>query len=64
MTGASATSRASRMVAGEVWDRSTSIPSRCISATTWRPNAVSPPAAGASVAESAQGTLALWVSVR
>ena len=64
MTGASAASKASRMVGGAVWDRSTSIPSRCISATTWRPNVVRPPAAGSSVAESAHGTLALWVSVR
>ena len=64
MTGASATSSASLIVAGDTWDRSTSMPSRCISRTTARPNSVSPPARGWSVAESAQGTLALWVSVR
>ena len=63
ITGASAASSASRMVAGDTWDRSTSMPSRCISRTTSRPNSVSPPACGSSVAESAQRTLALWVSV-
>ncbi len=64
MTGAAATSSASRIVPGDTWDRSTSMPSRCISPTTARPNPVSPPARGSSVAESAHGTLLLWVSVR
>ena len=64
MTGASAMSSASLMVAGETWDRSASMPSRCISRTTARPNSVSPPAFGSSVAESAHATLALWVRVR
>ena len=40
------------------------MPIRCISRTTSRPNPVSPPAFGSSVAESAQPTLALWVRVR
>ena len=39
------------------------MPRRCISRTTSRPNSVSPPAAGVSVAESAQGRFRLWVSV-
>ena len=63
MTGAWATSRASRMVELATCDRSTSMPSRCISATTSRPKSVSPPACGWSVAESAQPTLLLWVRV-
>ena len=63
-TGASVVSRASRMVSAETWERSTSMPSRFISRTTSRPNALSPPSTGSSVAESAQGTLSLWVSVR
>ena len=62
-TGPSAVSSASRMVSGETCERSTSMPSRCISRTTSRPNAVSPPADGSSVAESAQGRLRLWVRV-
>ena len=40
------------------------MPMRFISRTTSTPNADSPPTAGSSVAESAQGTLLLWVSVR
>ncbi len=40
------------------------MPSRFISRTTSRPKAVRPPAFGSSVAESAQSTLSLWVSVR
>ena len=64
MTGACAASRAAVIVAGATCDRSTSMPRRCISRTTSRPKAVSPPAAGSSVAESAHGTLRLWVSVR
>ena len=63
ITGASATSSASRIVSGDTCDRSTSMPIRCISRTTSRPNSVSPPACGSSVAESAQPVLALWVSV-
>ena len=39
------------------------MPSRCISRTTSRPNGGQPAAAGSSVAESAHGTLRLWVSV-
>ena len=38
MTGASVTSSASLMVAGETWERSTSMPRRFISRTTSRPN--------------------------
>ena len=64
ITGASLVSRAARMVSAETCERSTSMPSRFISRTTSWPNAVSPPARGTSVAESAQGTLSLWVSVR
>ena len=41
-----------------------SSPSRFISRTTSRPKAVSPPATGRSVAESAHGVFALWVRVR
>ena len=63
MTGPSAVSRASRIVSGDTWDRSTSMPSRCISRTTSRPNGLSPPETGSSVAESAQGRLRLWVRV-
>ena len=40
------------------------MPSRFISATTERPNSDRPPVSTASVAESAQPTLELWVSVR
>ena len=64
ITGAWATSSAWCMVETATCDRSTSMPIRCISRTTSRPNSVSPPACGSSVAESAQPTLALWVSVR
>ena len=63
-TGATATSSAWRMVSVDTWDRSTSMPSRFISRTTSTPNRVSPPATGTSVAESAHGTLSLWVRVR
>ena len=63
MTGPRATASASRIVAGAVCERLTSMPRRCISATTSRPNPVRPPAAGSSVAESAHGTLSLWVRV-
>ena len=47
MTGASLTSSAWLMTAGETWDRSTSIPSRFISRTTSRPNSVRPLMPGA-----------------
>ncbi len=63
ITGAAATSSASCIVSGDTCDRSTSMPSRCISRTTSRPKSVRPPAAFWSVAESAQPTLALWVRV-
>ena len=63
ITGASAAVSASRMVDAATWDRSTSMPSRCISPVTARPNPVRPPAAGSSVAESAHGTFRLWVRV-
>ena len=52
------------MVVAATWERSTSIPIRFISRTTSRPNAVSPPCAGSSVAESAHGVLRLCVRVR
>ena len=42
MTGASLTRRASSMVAGETWERSTSMPSRFISRTTSSPKRVRP----------------------
>ena len=51
------------MVTGATWDRSTSIPIRCISATTSRPKSLSPPTSGWSVAESAHPVFRLWVSV-
>lgn len=63
ITGARLTRSAARMVSGEVCERSTSMPTRFISRTTSSPNRVRPPAAGSSVAESAQGTLLLCVSV-
>ena len=43
MTGAVATCSASRIVSGEVCERSTSMPARFISLTTSRPKAVKPP---------------------
>ena len=64
IAGTSATSRAARMVSAETWERSTSMPIRFISRTTSTPKRDNPPRTGASVAESAQGTLLLWVSVR
>ena len=64
ITGASATSSAARIVSAETCERSTIIPIRFISRTTSRPKAVNPPTAGRSVAESAHGVFALWVSVR
>src|SRR5690606_22619885 len=64
ITGASLTRSAARIVSAETWERSTSMPSRFISLTTSSPNGDSPPTCGWSVAESAQGTLVLWVRVR
>ena len=64
MTGAREASRASLIVSTEVWDRSTSIPSRFISATTSRPNGERPPCRGTSVPESAISFAVLWVRVR
>ena len=43
MSGASDVSRAWAITSGEVWARSTSMPSRFISRTTSRPKSVSPP---------------------
>ena len=63
-TGAVAVSSASRMTSWLTWERSTSMPIRFISRTTSRPKSLSPPSTGSSVAESAHGTLSLWVSVR
>ncbi len=64
ITGAFDAASAARIVPSLTWLRSTSIPSRLSSATTARPNGVSPPCFGASVAESAQSMVWLWVSVR
>ena len=64
ITGAWVVSRAARMVSADTWERSTSMPRRFISSTTSRPNADKPPTTGVSVAESAHGTLSLWVRVR
>jgi hypothetical protein len=63
MTGASATRRASSMVSGAVWERSTSMPSRFISRTTSSPKRVRPPWRTASLQESAQSRVTLWVRV-
>jgi hypothetical protein len=63
ITGARDASRAACIVDGETWDKSTSMPRRCISATTSRPKSVSPPGTTSSVAEDAQPTLELCVSV-
>ncbi len=57
MTGASATSSTSFIVAGETCEISTSMPSRFISRTTSSPNVESPSFTGSSVAESAQSVL-------
>ncbi len=62
-TGATVVSRAARITSGDTWERSTNMPSRFISRTTWRPKSLSPPRTGSSVAESAQATFSLWVSV-
>ena len=62
-TGRVDTRNACRMVSAETCDRSTSTPMRFISRTTCSPKSFSPPSTGSSVAESAHGTLSLWVSV-
>ena len=63
MTGALVTRSACRIVSAETCDRSTSMPIRFISRTTSSPNEFIPPSTGSSVAESAQETLLLCVSV-
>ena len=63
-TGTLETSSAWRITSALTWLRSTSMPIRFISATTSRPKSESPPSTGSSVAESAHGTLSLWVRVR
>ena len=63
ISGATETSRACAMTSGEVWARSTSMPSRFISRTTSRPKSVSPPWRRTSLQESAQSRVTLWVSV-
>jgi hypothetical protein len=63
ITGALVTRSACRIVSAETCDRSTSMPIRFISRTTSSPKSLSPPSTGTSVAESAQETLSLWVSV-
>ena len=57
MTGAFVTPIASAIVSGEVWLRSTSMPSQFISRTTSSPNFDRPPSLTISVPESAHGTL-------
>jgi hypothetical protein len=64
ITGEVVVASASRIVSADTCDRSTTIPIRFISRTTSRPKSESPPSTGTSVAESAHGTLSLWVSVR
>ena len=61
--GAVVVASASRIVVAATCERSTSIPMRFISRTTSRPNAVSPPWAGSSVAASAHSVFRLWVRV-
>ena len=63
MTGASETRSASCIVSSEVWERSTSMPSRFISRTTSSPKRVRPPWRAVSVAESAQSRVFPWVRV-
>jgi hypothetical protein len=62
--GAVDTSSVACMVLGATCERSASMPSRLHSRTTSRPNPVSPPTAGTSVALSAHGVFRLCVSVR
>ena len=62
-TGTPEASRASRIVPGDTWARSTSIPSRFISRTTSSPKRVSPPWRAESSAASAQSSVTLCVSV-
>jgi len=63
ITGAADTRSAARIVSGETWERSTSMPTRFISRTTSSPKGVSPPLFGSSVAESAHAVLEVWVRV-
>ncbi len=63
ITGALVTRSACRIVSADTCDRSTSMPIRFISRTTCSPKSFSPPSTGSSVAESAQLTLLLCVSV-
>ena len=63
ITGAAEASSAACMVAADTCDRSISMPSRFISAMTERPKSDRPPVSVTSVAESAQPTLELCVSV-
>ena len=63
ITGALVASSASFIVASLTWLKSTIMPRRFISRTTWRPKSVSPSCLGASVALSAHGTFLPWVSV-
>jgi len=63
IAGASLTARASFIVSGDTWLRSTSMPSRFISRTTSSPNFDNPLCFGGSVAESAHGTLRECVRV-
>ncbi len=63
MTGARVAERASCIVLGETWLKSTIIPSRFISRMSARPNGVSPSWTGSSVAESAQSLFFEWVRV-
>ena len=63
ITGASATSRALLITAGETCERSTIIPSRFISRTTSLPNGVRPLCFGLSVALSAKSLAVAWARV-
>jgi hypothetical protein len=63
-TGARVVASASRMVVAATCERSTITPIRFISRTTSRPNALSPPWTGSSVAASAHSVFRLCVSVR
>jgi hypothetical protein len=63
MTGASAMSSTSCIVAGDTCEMSTSMPRRFISRTTSSPNLLSPPWRATSVAESAQSVVLKCVSV-
>src|SRR2546426_3438212 len=54
ITGRVLVANTSQNVASDTWETSTSIPSRFIRATTWRPNELSPPCRSGSVDEPAQ----------